>query len=56
MRWRAVTGEPGHTFILVDKQGLIAWVKDYGAPEHGGIMYVAPEELTPHVRRELADA
>ena len=56
MRWQAVTGEPGHTFILVDKQGHIAWVKDYGAPEHGGIMYVAPEELTPHVRRELADA
>lgn len=21
MRWRAVTGEPGHTFILVDDRG-----------------------------------
>lgn len=56
MRWQAATGEPGHTFILVDQEGRIAWVKDYGAPENGGVMYVAPEELTPLVRRELGSA
>ena len=45
MRWQAATGEPGHTFILVDDRGKIAWIKDYGALEHGGIMYVAPDEI-----------
>lgn len=35
MKWQAATGEPGHTFVLVDEAGKIAWVKDYGAPEHG---------------------
>jgi peroxiredoxin len=45
MRWKAATGEPGHTFILVDERGKIAWIRDYGALEHGGIMYVAPDEI-----------
>ena len=45
MRWQAPTGEPGHTFILVDEDGRIAWVKDYGAPQNGGRMYVVPDEL-----------
>lgn len=45
MRWQAATGEPGHTFILVDARGKIALIKDYGALEHGGIMYVAPDEI-----------
>ena len=53
MRWQAATGEPGHTFILVDEEGRVAWVRDYGAPENGGLMYVVPDEITkqiaPHV-------
>jgi peroxiredoxin len=53
MRWQAATGEPGHTFILVDRDGRILWIKDYGAPENGGVMYVAPDELVPILSREL---
>jgi peroxiredoxin len=45
MRWATATGEPGHTFILVDEAGQVAWLQDYGAPEHGGIMYVLPREI-----------
>jgi peroxiredoxin len=44
-RWAAATGEPGHTFILVDEAGQVAWLQDYGAPQHGGIMYVLPREI-----------
>jgi peroxiredoxin len=53
MRWQAATGEPGHTFILVDEAGSIAWVKDYGAPEHGGVMYVTPEEIVDQLTPNL---
>lgn len=53
MRWAAPTGEPGHTFVLVDTTGEILWVQDYGAPEHGGIMYVLPGEITRQVERRL---
>ncbi len=41
MRWQMpTTGEPGHTFVLVDTDGRVLWVRDYGAPENGGLMYV----------------
>jgi peroxiredoxin len=53
MKWAAATGEPGHTFVLVDRDGRVAWVKDYGAPENGGIMYVLPDELVQHLRARL---
>lgn len=54
LKWQhPVTGEPGHTFILVGRDGRVEWIKDYGAEEHGSIMYVVPKELirelTPHV-------
>jgi hypothetical protein len=54
LKWRhPVTGEPGHTFILVNEQSQIEWIRDYGAPEHGSIMYVVPDalvdELSQHV-------
>jgi peroxiredoxin len=55
MQWQAATGEPGHTFVLVDRDGRIAWVKDYGALENGGIMYVVPEEITALVSEQLTD-
>jgi peroxiredoxin len=43
-------GEPGHIFVLVGKDGQVKWVKDYGAPENGGLMYVEVDEL----RREVS--
>ena len=50
MRW-AMGGEPGHTFVLVDESGEIAWLQDYGAMENGGRMYIVPQELV----REASD-
>lgn len=53
MRWATPGGEPGHTFILVDDQGKVRWVQDYGAPENGGLMYVEPEHLTTELALHL---
>lgn len=53
MQWAMPSGEPGHTFVLVSKGGRIAWVRDYGAPQNGGLMYVDPNELVPELRRHL---
>ena len=55
LQWAVGTGEPGHTFILVDEAGEIAWIRDYGAPENGGLMYVPIDELTQHIQAALAD-
>jgi peroxiredoxin len=54
MRWAMAGVEPGHTFVLVDADGRVAWVRDYGAPEHGGAMYVAPKEIVDQVTAALA--
>jgi hypothetical protein len=40
-----VAGSGGVTGRVVDGAGEIAWVRDYGAPENGGLMYVPPQEL-----------
>jgi peroxiredoxin len=53
MRW-AVGSEPGHTFVLVDERGRIRWLRDYGAPQNGGLMYVPPEELVPEIDSRLS--
>jgi peroxiredoxin len=59
MRWRVPetadvdSAEPGHTFVLVDEQGLVKWVRDYGAREHGGVMYVFPDTLIGELEQEL---
>ena len=45
MQWGMATNEPGHTFVLIDTHGKVAWIRDYGAPEHGGLMYVPPAQL-----------
>jgi peroxiredoxin len=51
MRWRVPatadvdSAEPGHTFVLMDERGMVMWVRDYGAPENGGVMYVFPNAL-----------
>lgn len=53
MQWATPGGEPGHTFILVDGNGRIAWIRDYGAPENGGTMYVPVDELTAQIQENL---
>ena len=52
LQWAVATGEPGHTFILVDEQGEIAWIRDYGAPPDG-VMYVPPTDLVSQMRAAL---
>lgn len=52
MQW-AVGSEPGHTFVLVDESGEVAWLQDYGAMENGGIMYVLPHEVVRQVREHM---
>ena len=56
MRWGMSSGEPGHTLVLVGRDGRIAWTRDYGAPQHGGLMYVSPKELVPLVSAHLGTA
>ena len=53
LQWAVGTGEPGHTFILVDGSGKIAWIKDYGAPENGGLMYVPVDEMNSNIIKNL---
>ena len=53
LQWAVRTGEPGHTFVLVDGEGKIAWIRDYGAPENGGTMYVPPGDLTWQIAAAL---
>jgi peroxiredoxin len=45
--------EPGHAFVLVGTDGMIAWLRDYAAPEHGGAMYVPPGEIASQVQEVL---
>jgi len=51
--WMMPTGEPGHTFVLVGKDGLVVWVRDYGAMEHGGAMYVPVRDLVAQLGKHL---
>ena len=53
LQWAVATGEPGHTFVLVDRDGKIAWIQDYGAPENRGVMYVEPFEIASEVAKAL---
>jgi peroxiredoxin len=53
LQWAVATGEPGHTFVLVDRQGKIAWIRDYGAPQNGGTMYVPVDELVREIESRL---
>lgn len=48
-----MAGEPGHTFFLFGGDGRIAWLRDYGAPEHGGAMYVPPDEIASQLVEHL---
>lgn len=51
--WMMGMNEPGHTFFLVGGDGRVEWLRDYGAPEHGGAMYVAPDEIVSQLQRAL---
>lgn len=53
LKWAVPSGEPGHTFVLVDRDGRIVWIRDYGAPENGGVMYVPVEELVREIAERL---
>lgn len=53
LRWGMPSGEPGHTFVLVDAHGTVTWIRDYGAPENGGAMYVPPDRLVPLIEEHL---
>lgn len=53
LQWAIATGEPGHTFVLVSADGRVAWIRDYGAPQNGGVMYVPVDELTQQVKAHL---
>jgi peroxiredoxin len=52
MQWK-MGNEPGHTFVLVDRAGIVRWIGDYGAPEHGGLMYVPPNQVLQEVDQRL---
>lgn len=54
LQWAIDNGEPSHTFLLVDADGKIVWVKDYGAPDNPNrTMYVPVDELTRFVKDNL---
>jgi hypothetical protein len=52
LEWAVATGEPGHTFVLVDPDGEGAWIRDYGVLESS--MYVPTAELVQQVSEALA--
>jgi peroxiredoxin len=54
LKWAVGTGEPGHTFILVDGNGDIAWIRDYGSPDlPNPVMYVPIDDLVTQIRDSL---
>lgn len=54
LKWAVGTGEPGHTFILVDGDGEIAWIRDYGSPDlPNPVMYVPPQDLVQQISDSL---
>ncbi len=55
LQWAVRTGEPGHTFVLVDADGNVAWIQDYGAPENGGVMYVPVPDLVSQIETHLQE-
>ena len=54
-RWAMPSGEPGHTFVLVGIDGEIAWIRDYGAPQNGGLMYVPVDQLLQEITPVLGE-
>ncbi len=55
LKWAVASGEPGHTFVLVNADGKVVWLRDYGAPENGGVMYVPVEDLVSQIKANLVN-
>jgi peroxiredoxin len=55
LQWAMPNGEPGHTFVLVGKNGKVKWVRDYGAPENGGLMWVSVGVLYREIAARLKE-
>lgn len=54
LQYAVGTGEPGHTFVLVNAEGEIAWLKDYGSPNlPSPTMYVEPTEIAEYVAANI---
>lgn len=54
MKYALPNGEPSHTFVLVDSNGNIVWLKDYGAPDNPNrTMYVEIDELYREIKNAL---
>lgn len=53
LQWKVASGEPGHTFVLINSDGEVTWIRDYGAPQNGGVMYVPPQDLVSQIRANL---
>lgn len=54
MQYAIANGEPSHTFVLVDAEGNIIWLKDYGAPDNPNrTMYVDVAELYNEAKNAL---
>ena len=54
MKYALANGEPSHTFVLINANGDIAWLKDYGAPDNPNrTMYVEINELYREVKNAL---
>lgn len=53
MRWATASGEPSHTFVLLDADGTVLWIQDYGHPDNGGRMYVPLDELNQAIAGAL---
>jgi len=54
-QWAMPSGEPGHTFVLVGIDGEIKWIRDYGAPQNGGLMYVPVDQLVQEISQALGE-
>lgn len=54
MQYAIDNGEPSHTFVLVNADGDIIWLKDYGAPDNPNrTMYVDITELYNEAKNAL---
>ena len=53
-QYALANGEPSHTFVLVDGEGNIRWLKDYGSPSNPTrTMYVDVNELVQYIQSAL---
>lgn len=50
LKW---AGKPGHIFVLVGKDGVIKWAKDYAIPDQNSVMYVGVDDLNGEISKHL---